>query len=708
MEHKKYDELANAEEILALEKQTSKRYLFLAKFLQAYPKLEQECILTAFSMNPTIECFELVCDLAERCQQLIQDHMPKNESIDALHSITSSDVLLSSKEYDALQAPNRLLDSLTGLSEGVRSDLVCLLTMPRIKNLNWLLPWSELKCECESLLVEEKKRQIVEQTTAKANDSLKFINLNYEDYKDFTPHEYPGIETGYEIYVADSDSCESFTNAYVSDGEGGASTDTAPESKLYIRKVTQRLKARKRTLIRRSKKLLEQHENESLNIKEEPGTENKKRKRLTKSRTTDSLNPKKRTYRRVQNQKSGEENSQSEYPILDNFVMDTPNSGFTIKTEPIEIKTEIIDVKTEPADTFESQLESNGNGNDHYDNDNDDDMVRTFADLSNMPEFNSGNFLPIENFDHIESNECDLQEIGKENTFTDYRSADVFNKPHENFDELSHITFDTTNQCESVHMESVPMDNTELVNNLIPMESEHQTDSTFFPSLCIEPINDIIDNDDKSSIPFRNLFKCDDSDILVPHHELPNFADETINMLYQSVNTQPIATNEYECIDQKPIDNENFTNLNSNSNSNSINRPDVAVPYESSNINSVNIVNPVSNVTSSKPKNLKSLLAFRKPKKSITIKSNIEPTNGSLIDSTSTSTSAIQTANLLTTCSFANESVVKCIEPLTFTNHIDNVQNPGDAMYQYHPNDDVLDENRTMSTDHVSIYFAYL
>lgn len=282
LESKKYDDSVDATDILAMEKEVSKRYLFLAEVLSNHPDLERECILTAFSMNPTAEFFELVCTLAERRLQVKHDQdranetehgqmtntsngngieqehteniCPKTEFIDALHVITGGTQILESKDYNAEVAPSRLIDELTMLSESVRHDLTCMLSVTRIKNLTWLTPWHKLKEECAQLLENEEKKRIVENTTAAANAKLQYLKLNYDEFKDFKPHEYPGIEKGYEMYVPATSSDESIINS----DRDSEETDTAPESKMYKKREARRLSAKKRRQVRRSKKILEQ------------------------------------------------------------------------------------------------------------------------------------------------------------------------------------------------------------------------------------------------------------------------------------------------------------------------------------------------------------------------------------------------------------------------------------------------------------------
>lgn len=217
LEEKKFDLSAEASTLLHFERQISDRYLFLHNILYSYTE-KRECVLTAFSMNPTQSNFELVCKYSEETGSNDQRAMPL-------------------------------------ISESLKSDLGCLLNQPRIKKLCWSSPWAELKKECQELMQTENKIKILENSTATANDNLKYLDLNYDDFVDFKPHKYPGVEDGYDIYILDSDS-DSKSNAFEIDSDD---TDTAPESKNYIleeKKEAQRMRNRKRNLIRRSQKQL--------------------------------------------------------------------------------------------------------------------------------------------------------------------------------------------------------------------------------------------------------------------------------------------------------------------------------------------------------------------------------------------------------------------------------------------------------------------
>lgn len=624
LENKKYDETIDATHILNFEKKTSQRYLFLAKILQNYRQLEQECILTAFSMNPTQECFELVCKLAESNEKVTdgenssQPDTSHSESIDALHTITSVDLLLNSKDYDVLRAPNRLLDSLTMLSEGVRSDLVCLLTMPRIKNLNWCVPWPQLKIECQALLDVEKKRQIVENTTANANEKLKFINLNYADFKDFKPHEYPGIEKGYEIYVADSDSEESLINYNGAVGNESEDTDSAPESKNFIIKEARRLQNKRRRLIKRSKQLLEEIETDA-KIKKEPNASDPKKKRKLRV-NSDCLKPAPKSRRGP----------------LKKHKLSVENGGIGAVNVKIESN---VDIKIEP--DAEVKVEPIENINNEYDIDatqfSDQDVSRTFSDLSNLSNLNGTNFVLGNNFYPAppNTNTCNLTENVSEAEFQ--RNNDLNPEQLDDLANFNYLPIDTSNQCSQSTLESTTINNPDLVNSLKFDHSKNEIDGQTFHSIYDRNFED----DHKFGLQLQNIVG-----ILSIRPDISYLANETINMQTELDTDEPPVLTEL-CPLKQTINGDNSCTNNQQMNSDS---KLCEMPFASNN------TIPATNLQKPKPKN--PLLTFRRPKKCIN-KSN--------------ESAAFNTSNGLSTDTMAIDSPVKIpAKPFSFENKTDD------------------------------------
>lgn len=548
----------------------------MGKILHAHKKLEKECILTAFSLNPTYECFQLVCTLAE-CgaesdEKTDENGVSQSGSIDALPTIISADTLLNSEEYDALRAPNRLLDSLTSISEGVRADLVCLLTVPRIKSLNWLKPWPELKKACEELLSAERKRQLVEKTTANANDNLKYINenLNYDDFKDFTPHEYPGIEKGYEIYVADSDSDESHVIATGDiDSEG---TDTAPESKEFILKEEKRLRDRKRRLIKRSQKMLEESEIDN-QIKKEPDESEQKRKKPRRLNQSDCLKPRKPNRKtQPKQQKSIETEDNSMQSDTSTFVGEQSTSFGTIDTE---LPSNFV-IKTEPTDDMDQQT--------------DEDASKTFADLSNTQQFKTENFPMNDNFFAITSNQYEPIETSKENGIV--VKNEINQEPLSNFSELTYLP----HQFEQSDNESTTICyNAELVNSIICDETKNESLEQTFPKICDEDF----DEDDKANIHFQQIVM--NKMLGLNENHISYFTnDETINNIESMLETKSQSPVINELCPLKHADEIENIELLSSSCKSSCDVPS----------NTISDLNVQSQKTKKNP-----LLAFRKPKK---------------------------------------------------------------------------------------------
>lgn len=281
LESHNYDYNMEATSIMEKEKEISKRYIFLAGVVKADSSLERECILTAFSMNPTEEFYALVCQLNGHRSQIT----------------TNRKEMVWNKRNE------------------MASDLSNFIMGPRIKKLSWELPWSQLQVECEDLVRTEKKRRIIENSTATANEKLKFINLDYADFKNLAPQEIPGIHNGFEIFMPDDGDDQIIPKSNDSDD-----TDSAPEATEYIRKERKRVREKKRRLLKRRHRLLELN----IEMKNDDNPADKKRRRTRMS--GDSLKP-------VRHQKPKVTTSQS-------------LSNKKLLSDPCDIQMQIIDPST--------------------------------------------------------------------------------------------------------------------------------------------------------------------------------------------------------------------------------------------------------------------------------------------------------------------------------------------------------------------------
>lgn len=108
-----------------------------------------------------------------------------------------------------IHLPGQVLDGVKlGLTRQLCDDLQVVLNSPRYHNLNWSLDWSELNALCDTYLHHAEEMR-------NTNKELKFLNIDYNQFKDWPSDEDNGIgaygiEKGYEPWIAavPSDSSE--------------------------------------------------------------------------------------------------------------------------------------------------------------------------------------------------------------------------------------------------------------------------------------------------------------------------------------------------------------------------------------------------------------------------------------------------------------------------------------------------------------------
>lgn len=182
----------------------------LADFLNEHVKTARECVLTAFSLEPTKERLNSIEDLARKSGFEVLD--TGQEWKCKLHppALPSDEIAWICQECGdwmckpQLNLPKinmtlneALQNSVLGISEALCDDLVVCLSNPRYQVLSWFLPWNDLHRLCMMYLQDP-------QTTKNFVTELKFVDIDYSIFKDIKREpidEFAGIERGYEQYL---------------------------------------------------------------------------------------------------------------------------------------------------------------------------------------------------------------------------------------------------------------------------------------------------------------------------------------------------------------------------------------------------------------------------------------------------------------------------------------------------------------------------
>lgn len=169
-----------------------------------------ECLLTAFSLNPNTENYHRIICMVEtlgissnsgtriKFNPLVIDYsLPKATQIQKqLLSDECIEAILSGRVFESVTSHETV--------SKMGQDLITILSAPRNKILMWGMPWTELNSNCLCLLSKEKKLGLLRLSSINAKEELKFINIDYNEFKHLPVAESPGIEKGYEQYM-DSD-----------------------------------------------------------------------------------------------------------------------------------------------------------------------------------------------------------------------------------------------------------------------------------------------------------------------------------------------------------------------------------------------------------------------------------------------------------------------------------------------------------------------
>ncbi|KAJ8926893.1 hypothetical protein NQ314_020745 [Rhamnusium bicolor] len=225
------------EKVTATTSRLAAAFCNLADFLDEHVKVARECVLTAFSLEPTKERLKNIETLATRSGFQVLDtgqewkcrlHPPVLPSDDIAWICPECGDWMCKPQLNIPLKINMALhealqNSVLGISEALCDDLVVCLSNPRYQILSWFLPWDDLHRLCIMYLQDP-------QTTKNFITELKFVDIDYSIFKGIKREpldELAGIERGYEQYL-DQDFVSDEETSSVS--EDSMSQDSRPYS----------------------------------------------------------------------------------------------------------------------------------------------------------------------------------------------------------------------------------------------------------------------------------------------------------------------------------------------------------------------------------------------------------------------------------------------------------------------------------------------
>lgn len=236
LELKKADVDCDSYDIMAAEAELSEFFVFLSDVLCQFPEIYRECMLTAFTLNPSEQLYQKLKHIASSHGLDGSNGMPSG----SIPAITNTGYLVS-HNYNPFESPNCIMDT-NEIDIDVREDLSRAITHPRLKFISWGMPYDEF-CEICVKLMSGQKEDFLKNVVASANDSLEYVDIDFSRFKDLPEKEGDdGIEKGYHIFLDDDDSSE----------EDDDKTMTSPEAAELIKEAEIKLKKRKMVLKRKS------------------------------------------------------------------------------------------------------------------------------------------------------------------------------------------------------------------------------------------------------------------------------------------------------------------------------------------------------------------------------------------------------------------------------------------------------------------------
>ncbi|KAI9563305.1 hypothetical protein GHT06_010763 [Daphnia sinensis] len=185
----------NGEEIKIAEIGLAVAFSKLAEFVRANLRICREIALTAFSLNPTMERFNMLEDLVR--EQIDKDKSESSTLTKSPSEIVEKEIEITSNlpQEEETQLPYSDSDATAlGLSEPVIRDLANIVHSVRWDVLTWKNGWNELEPLCRRYMVDQENMRSV-------TKELLFLKVDYNQFKDMPRQERDenwGIEKGYE------------------------------------------------------------------------------------------------------------------------------------------------------------------------------------------------------------------------------------------------------------------------------------------------------------------------------------------------------------------------------------------------------------------------------------------------------------------------------------------------------------------------------
>lgn len=253
----------NEHRIFKAEIDIARRYIWLSSLLKWNKSIYKECFLTTFSLNPTIEMYNRLLEIAqETTTNFCQYHLPliadqpsyicdicgieinieQPESIGNLLALTGEPDS-NPPTNDPHYVPGAILDTdWCELAPSIQEDILTLIHSLRNKNLSWSLDWKSIRKICLILMIEENKLALIRQQFEGANDVLKFVRLDTRVYRHLPEQDCPGgVEEGYENYDEESEEETVFVKK-LTEIKSEIKGDNLPSTSKEIKKKTKKIK----------------------------------------------------------------------------------------------------------------------------------------------------------------------------------------------------------------------------------------------------------------------------------------------------------------------------------------------------------------------------------------------------------------------------------------------------------------------------------